>query len=152
MARGIVTAIDSLDFFVQAQDTNLGFAIAAASNQTNIGGTITNTQHRGAVMYVQVTSLTVNTATLALGILGINPVTGNGHLVGKVSLDGIVTNGQYAISFYPGMVSANTSGGSFAQGPCLLPAKFQIQASMTVSTTASMTGSLTYSVNMSRVL
>ena len=101
MARSIQTAVDSADFFVQAQDALTAIiatqsATAGASSPQSAD--ISNRLHRGVAFYITVASVTVNTATLAVNLLGKNAVDGLYYQVGRVSLDGIVTTGNFAVA------------------------------------------------------
>jgi hypothetical protein len=157
--EGIVVLADSADFFVQAQDATaavIATLSATAGASSPQSADISNRLHRGVAFYITVASVTVNTATLAVNILGKNLVDGNYYPVARCSLDGIVTTGQYAMAIAEGMVAAGggpSQGTNFSQNQGILPAVFAVQASLTVTTTSSMSGTLAYSVRgMSRTL
>lgn len=159
MARNVVTQVDSADFFVQAQDAAaavLATLTATSGTTSPQGADTTNRLHRGVAFYITVASVTVNTATLALNLLGKNLVDGGYYVVGRVSLDGIVTTGNYGVVFYPGTPFGGggpSAGFNFSEGPGVLTPVFAVQASLTVGTTASMTGTIAYAIRgMSRVL
>lgn len=157
--RAISTLIDRFNLVVEAKDITTAVLNATATNSLNptivataallaISATATgtnnspifaNANNRGIQLYVNVTSLTVNSATIGLNLMGKDPVTGLLYQVGRVSLDGIVANGQQQAQFYPGI--SGTGRDSVA-----LPPTVQVQASLTISTTASMSGLLSFTV------
>ena len=171
MARGIVKASDSVDFFVQALDLPLTSIAVTATVALNILATATGTNnsldqvvtlHKGAWFYLTVASISVNTATLAVQINGKNPQGGAYITLARLSLDGI-TNGNSSsampIVVYSGATAptqpaaSGTNPISGVQGFSIpLPKVFQVQASLTITTTASQTGIVSYSVSQSRVL
>jgi hypothetical protein len=155
MARNITTATDSLDFFVQSQDslTSIVSVAATTSNATFTSADIKNTLHKGAAFYIFIGTLTVNSVTLGININGKNAVDGLYYPLIRTSLDGIAANGNLGAEIYPGLVDSNATGGSIAHAEGVLPAVFQVVASLTVTTTASMTGTFNgFKMGMSKVL
>lgn len=157
MARNVVTQVDSADFFVQHRDLGTAFTVQATNGGTSpVSADQLNTVQKGLILFVNVVSLTVNTATLAFNINGKN-LDGNYYQVARASLDGLTnaSNGKFGIEFYPGMVSNDIASNvppAFAQRQGVLPPVFQVQASLTVTTSAAQSGVLTYSVGMSKLL
>lgn len=155
MARSIQTAVDSADFFVQAQDiTTALLSITATATSTQNSADQTNRLHKGAVLFINVVSVAATT-TVALNVQAKDPVSGNYVTIGRVSLDGQATNavGTQALEIYPGISAqaslgtANTPGGINAA----LPQTWRVQASITA--TASQGGAgVSFSVSASKIL
>lgn len=149
MARSVQTQVDSADFFVQHQD--LPSSLIATVTATNGSATSpvsadqANRVHKGLLCFVAISSVTVNTATLAVNVNAKDPISGAYVQVGRVSLDGITTTTNAAFEFYPGLTGASRDS-------MVAPALYQVQASLTVTTTASMTGTVAYRVSGSRLL
>lgn len=158
MARNVVTQVDSADFFVQHRDsTALVLNPGTTAGGTNNSADQATTLHKGVALYVAIASMTVNTATLAVNINGKNAVDGLYYPVARCSLDGLTngSGGNFGIEIYPGMVSNDIASNvppAFAQRQGVTPAVFQVQASLTVTTTASMTGTLSYKIGMSKLV
>lgn len=165
MTRSLMTAIDRYNLYVASRDMTFDVLNATATNSTSITATtsnsilnisatatgsnssqdLTNTVHKGLLLYITVGSLTVNTATLAVNVNGKDPFTGSYMQVGRVSLDGIAANGTFVAQFYPGL-----SGNQ--QASTVVPPTYQVQASLTITTTASMSGTLTYKIGGAQIL
>ena len=154
MARNVVTAVDSADFFVQAKDslTNILNVVTTATSSV-VSADITNTLHKGAIFYVAIASVTVTAATLALNINGKNAVDGLYYPVCRVSVDGVSvgSQGKFTAQIYPGVTTPGPANANAVSA--VLPAVFQVQASLTISnTTATMSGTVSYSVGISKIL
>jgi len=171
MARSVQTATDVADFFVGSLDlplTTLAVTVAVALNISATAGSTnnsldqTNTLHKGAWFFLNVASISVNTATLAVQLNGKNPQGGGYITLARLSLDGITNgnaNSPMPIGVYPGFTAptqpaaSGTNPISGVQGFSIpLPKIFQVQASLTITTTASQTGIVSYSISQSRIL
>lgn len=159
MARGINTAVDSVDFFVQhtaGQDTRDAasvLSILATATGTGTAADQINTIHKGAWLLLNIASISVNTATLAVNVNA--KIAGNYCNIARLSVDGI-TNGnvssqQGIMVMYPGAIAPTNPTGIVAAG-VPLPGRMQVTASLTITTTASHSGVVSYSVSQSRVL
>lgn len=169
MARGIQTAVDSADFFVQhtaGQDTR-DAALLANFVATAAGGVVgadqINTVHKGLMLMLAVASISVNTATLAVEV---DAKRGDGTYfpIARVSLDGITNgnaNAQGVWTIYPGASNAPANPAVNAANPVSgvnilsglpLPGKMRVTATLTITTTASMSGIISYSVGQSKIL
>lgn len=161
MARSVQTQVDSADFFVQAFDaTSPIIATQTATNGTGSSpqsADITNTLHKGCVLFATIASVSVNTATLAVNFLGKNVVDGAYYFIQRVSVDGIVTPLSFSFILNPAWSGTGATfsgaGGASAIAGGILPRVFAVQASLTVTTTASMSGTVAYAIRgMSKVL
>jgi len=168
MANAVNTAIDKFNLYVEAQDitasvlnatlpnanfpfqtivvtaTNSLLNVAATATSSPTSQTIYNSGNKGLQVYINITSLTVNTVTIGVNLLGKDPVTGALVQVGRVSIDGVAANGEQQAQFYPGISGAGRDS-------VALPPNFAVQASLTISTTASMSGTLSYTVSGSKL-
>ena len=153
MARGIQTAVDSADFFVQARDVTTALInVVATATQTLNSPDQVNTLHKGVVLFLNVVSVAATT-TVGLNIQGKDPISGNYVTIGRVSLDGQATNavGANMIEVYPGISAVASLGGQNGGINGVLPATWRVQASITA--TASQGGAgISFSVGQSRVL
>jgi hypothetical protein len=148
MARNPHCLSDSVDLYVQHQDAVSNVIAVTATATTSLSSSDQiNTVQKGAAFYVTVTSLTVNTATLGINVNGKDSVSGVYFPVGRVSVDGIV----YTAIIYPGIGTAGLPANAFAANG-ILPAVFQVQASLTLTTTAGMSGTLGVKMGMSKIL
>jgi len=158
MARGIQTAVDSADFFVQhtaGQDTrDSSLLVNLTATATGfVGGDQVNTIHKGVMLMVALASISINTATLAVNV---NAKRGDGTYfnIARLSLDGLTNgnaNSQDIMVVYPGAVSPPNPGNVTAFG-IPLPGKMQITTSLTITTSASQSGVVGYSVGQSKVV
>jgi hypothetical protein len=153
---GVVKAVDSVDFFVQhtaGQDTR------DATNLANFTATATgfvspdqtNTVHKGALLMLNISTLSVNSATLAVNVDG---KRGDGVYfnLARLSLDGLTTSlGQSTILVYPG-VTAPAVPGNMTAFAIPLPGKYRVTATLSITTTASMSGVAGYSIGQSKIL
>jgi hypothetical protein len=152
MARNPHCLSDSVDLYVQHQDAVSNVIAVTATATTSLSSSDQiNTVQKGAAFYVTVTSLTVNTATLGINVNGKDSVSGVYFPVGRVSVDGIVATGVYTAIIYPGIGTAGLPANAFAANG-ILPAVFQVQASLTLTTTAGMSGTLGVKMGMSKIL
>jgi len=152
MARNPVCLADRVEMYVQHQDSSANILSATATAATSLTSSDqTNTVQKGAVFYVTVTSLTVNSATLGINVNGKDAVSGAYFPVGRVSIDGVVASGLYTGIIYPGIGTAGLPANANAANG-VLPATFQVQASLTITTTASMSGTLGVRMGMSKIL
>jgi hypothetical protein len=165
MARAIQTAVDSLNFFVESR--NVGNLINVTSTATLGGnsGDLTNTNQQGALFFLTLASLSVNTATLGLSILAKNISASTYFPWARVSLDGLVNAAslQYMAMLYIGANITNVSVGpsantsvAFSENmqiiPLPVPAVFQVATTLTITTTASMSGSISYRVDYEKIM
>jgi hypothetical protein len=63
----------------------------------------------------------------------------------------VTTQSTYTGIIYPGIGTTGLPAGAFAANG-ILPAIFQVQASLSVVTTAGMTGTVSYRMGMSKIL
>jgi hypothetical protein len=152
MARNPVCLADRVEMYVQHQDSTANLISVTATATTSLSSSDqTNTVQKGAVFYVTVTSLTVNSATLGVNVNGKDAVSGSYFPVGRVSLDGIVASGVYTAIIYPGIGTTGLPTNAVAANG-ILPAIFQVQASLTLTTSAGMSGTLGVKMGMSKIL
>jgi hypothetical protein len=152
MARAIQTQVDSADFFVQARDSATPILTVTTTTTNNFGASPdqVNTLHKGAVLYLMITSLSA-ASTLGVSINGKEASTGQYITVARVSLDSVPAGAaNYAMSVYPGAVDTGAASavGQHAAG-VPLPAVFQVVAS-----NAAGSGNATFSakIGMSKIL
>jgi hypothetical protein len=152
MARNPTCLADRLELYVQHQDATSNLVSVTTTATTSlVSSDQQNTFQKGAVFYATFTSVTVNTATLAISVNGKDAVSGLYFPVGRVSIDGVAASGRYTGIIYPGIGTTGLpSNVSAVNG--ILPAVFQVQASLTITTSASMTGALGFTVGMSKIL
>jgi len=152
MARNPHCLSDSVDLYVQHQDavSNL-IAVTATATTSLTSSDQINTVQKGAAFYVTVTSLTVNSATLGINVNGKDAVSGVYFPVGRVSIDGVAASGVYTAIIYPGIGTTGLPANAFAANG-ILPAIFQVQATLTLTTTAGMSGTLGVKMGMSKIL
>jgi hypothetical protein len=152
MARNPTCLSDSVEMYVQHQDATANIISVTATATTSLtSADQTNTFQKGAAFYVTVTSLTVNSATLGVNINGKDAVSGTYFPLARVSIDGITATGRYTGIIYPGIGTTGLpTGANAANG--ILPAVFQVQASLTLTTSAGMTGTLGVAMGMSKIL
>ena len=173
MTRAISTAVDQFNLYVANQDINsavlnatatatLGTITSTATNSvlnvsatatgTNTSQVIGNTNQNGLNLFLTISSISVNTATLAVVINAIDPLTGSAFPCVRVSVDGVSNTGPTTqlIQIFPG-ISATLAATNTVQVNNVLPATFNITASMTVVTTAAQTGTLSYKIGGSKL-
>lgn len=152
MARAIQTQVDSADFFVQSRDSTSPVLTVTTTTTNNLGVSAdqVNTLHKGVVLYLMITSLSV-ASTLGVSINGKEASTGAYIPVARVSLDSVPAGaGNYAMSVYPGAVDTGGTGASGQHAVGVpLPAVFQVVAS-----NAAGSGNATFSakIGMSKIL
>lgn len=152
MARNPVCLADSVEMYVQHQDSTANLISVTATAATSLTSTDQkNTLQKGAVFYITVTSLTVNSATLGINVNGKDAVSGAYFPVGRVSIDGIAATGLYTGVIYPGIGTTGLPANANAANG-ILPATFQVQATLTITTTASMSGTLGVKMGMSKII
>jgi hypothetical protein len=149
---GVFKAVDSVDFFVQALDLPVSVlsVTTTATNNFAASADIKNTVHKGAVLFLAVTSLST-ISTIGININGKDPVTGNYMLVSRVSLDSVPAGaGNYAAEIYPGLTdTGGASAAGFHRDSAVLPAIFQVVASTVVAGGA---GTIAFKMGMSKIL
>jgi hypothetical protein len=152
MARNPHCLSDSVEMYVQHQDASANVISVTATATTSLTSSDqNNTVQRGAAFYVTITSLTVNTATIGINVNGKDAVSGVYFPVGRVSIDGVAATGAYTAIIYPGIGTTGLPTGAVAANG-ILPAVFQVQASLTLTTTAGMSGTLGVKMGMSKIL
>jgi hypothetical protein len=156
MARAVQTAIDSLNFFVESRNAGniiVGQSTAGALSPTSLDQV--NTDQHGAMFFITVSSISVNTATLALNINAKDVQSGTYFPYVRVSVDSVTNTGpsQELVLMYVGaVVQAGIVNSNVQAIGMPVPGTFQVVASLTITTTASQTGSLTYSVDYGKVM
>jgi hypothetical protein len=155
MARSVNTIIDSVNFFVESR--NAGNILKAVTTATGglTSADLQNTQQVGGMFFVTFSSLTVNTATLALNINAKDISLGTYFPYLRVSVDGVTNTGptQWLALLYVGAVTQTTVVNTNVQTVGMpLPGTFQVVSSLTITTSASQTGSLTYQVDYAKVM
>jgi hypothetical protein len=154
MARNPTCLSDSVEMYVQHQDATSNVIAATATVAASVvSADQTNTFQKGAVFYVQISSVSVNTATLAVNVNGKDAISGLYFPVARVSIDGmnVTTASAYTGIIYPGIGTTGLpANASAANG--ILPAVFQVQATLSVTTSAGMSGTVSYRVGMSKIL
>ena len=100
----------------------------------------------------QIASVSVNTATLAVNINAIDPLTGTAFPWVKCSIDGISNTAptQQTIQLFPG-ISATLAAANTIQINNLVPVTFQVAASLTMVTTAAQTGVVSSKIGGSKL-
>lgn len=153
MSRNPTCLEDSLALYVE----NENFSSAVIAEVTGTATTsltsddLTNTVHRGVALYITASAVSVNTATLGVNINAKNVSTELYFPVARVSIDGIAAAGNYTGIIYPGIGTTGLpTGANAANG--IIPRTFQVQTSLTISTTAGMTGTLGLRVDMCKLL
>lgn len=152
MARNPTCLSDSVEMYVQHQDVESSLiSVSATATADLTSSDITNTVQKGIALYITVASLTVNTCTIGININGKSAVTDTYFPVARVSVDGITATGRYTGIVYPGIgTSGLPTGANAANG--IIPATYQVQASLTLTTTASMSGTLGLRVDACKIL
>lgn len=163
MARAVNTIIDSLNFFVESR--NVGSVINVASTATlgAISADQNNTQQVGAMFFVTLASVSVNSATLGLAINAKDVSTGLYMPYARVSLDGLTVGSSlgYIAMLYVGAASTAigngsamslTPAGNLQILPMPVPPVFQITATLTITTSAAQSGSVSYRVDYEKVM
>jgi hypothetical protein len=153
MARNVVTAVDGADFFVQAFDAVTPI-ITAPITSVAAGYTSPdqkNTLHKGAMLYMIVTSLST-AVSLAVRVNGKENVTGTYVQIGAVSLDAtsMAAGAQnIGIQVYPGLLAqtAIPSTNQPAQINAVLPAVFQV-----VVSAAAAPGTFSFKMGQTKIL
>jgi len=153
MARNPTCLADRLDLYVEQQDAASAViaAVTATATTSLTSDDLNNTVHRGVALYVTIASLTVNTATIGLNINGKDATTDLYYPVARVSIDGVAASGSYTGIVYPGIGTTGLPENAAAANG-VIPAVFQVQASLTISTTAGMSGTLGMQVGMCKLL
>jgi hypothetical protein len=156
MARAVQTAIDSLNFFVESRNVgNIINAVTTAGATGVNSADQVNTDQKGAMIFVTFSSVTVNTATLALTINAKDVSAGTYFPYIRVSVDGITNTGpgQWLGIVYMGADSASPFlKANTAVIGLPIPGTFQVVSSLTITTSASQTGSLTYKVDYANLM
>jgi hypothetical protein len=154
MSRAVQTAIDSLNFFVESRNAGniiVGQSTAGALSPTSLDQI--NTDQKGAMFFATFSSVSVNTATLALNINAKDAQSGTYFPYIRASMDGTSSiPGQWMAVVYAGAVATTVVNTNVLTIGMPIPGTFQVVASLTITTTASQTGSLTYSVDYSKVM
>jgi hypothetical protein len=163
MARAINTIIDSLNFFVESRNVGNILNVVTTATGGASTGDIFNTQQVGAMFFITLASVSVNSVTLGLAILAKNVSTSTYFPYARVSLDGLTASSslQYVAMLYIGAASTAVGNGSvMSLAPAgstqilavPVPPVFQITSSLTLTTTASMSGSTSYRVDYEKVM
>jgi hypothetical protein len=163
MARAVQTAIDSLNFFVESRNVGNIFTVISTATLGGVSPDQINTQQKGAMFFITLASISVNTATLGIAI-NAKDVSANAYFpYARVSLDGLAVGAslQYIAMLYVGSSStAVGSGTGIAVAPAgntqilpmPVPAVFQITSTLTITTTASQSGSISYSLDYEKIM
>lgn len=154
MARDVSTPIDSLNFFIESRNVGNLFNVTTTATGGLSSADIFNTQQVGAMFFITVASITVNTATLRLNINAKDISAGTYFPYVAVSVDGISNTAslQYVGLLYVGAVSTSNVNANVQLIPMPLPGAFQVVSSLTITTSASQTGSLSYRVDYAKVM
>jgi hypothetical protein len=163
MPRDISQVVDSLNFFIESQ--NVGNLINVTSTATlgAVSPDQTNTQQVGAMFFIALASVTVNTVTLGVAINAKDVSSGTYFPYARVSLDGLTASSSlgYIAMLYVGAASTAVGNGaamSLAPAgniqilPMPVPPVFQITSTLTITTTASQSGSVSYRVDYEKVM
>lgn len=153
MARNPTCLSDSVEMYVEHQDVSSSLIAVSATATTSLTSSdVTNTVHKGVAFYITVSSLTVNTCTIGVNLKGKSAVTGGYFPLARVSIDGINATGSYSGIIHPSINSAvgSPTGSSATNG--VVPATFQVQTSVTITTSASMSGTLGLRMDMCKIL
>ena len=140
MARGIVTLIDSINFFVQAQDVSTSvLSVSASATGTYNGADIANTLHKGGTFFFAISTIAA-TCTVHLNVQAKDPVSNGYFTFANISLDGVTTGniGNYSFQVYPGIITTTGSGlgvNDFHHNG-IFPAIMRVQASITATASA----------------
>lgn len=163
MGRAVQTAIDSLNFFVESR--SVGNLLNAVSTATLglVSSDQINTAQKGAMFFITIASVTVNTVTLGIAINAKDLATNIYYPYARVSLDGLTASSslEYTAMLYVGAAStavgngaamAFNPAGNIQILPMPVPPVFQITSTLTITTTASMSGSVSYAVDYEKVM
>lgn len=172
MTRALNTSIDQYNLYVGNQDitsivlnatatnsstitataTNSILNVSATATGSNTSQTISTTQQNGLNLFLTISSISVNVATLAVVLNAIDPLTGTAFPCVKVSVDGVTNQGQspQLIQIFPG-ISATLAATNSVQVNNVVPSTFSITASLTMTTSASQTGVLSYKIGGSKL-
>jgi hypothetical protein len=151
---GVFKLVDSVDFFVQAQDASSAVLnISATATGSQASADITNTAHKGAVFFVTITSLAV-ASTIGVNINGKDPLTLAYMTLARVSLDGANAGAPLTTAFavYPEFTTqASLAAGGSGQGvSSALSRVFQVVAS--VGQAGGVSTAFSYKIGMSKIL
>ena len=145
MSRAVSTAIDSVNFFAEQYDypangaaTSL-ISVVSTATQTINSADVTNTIHKGVMLFVTFTSLAA-TATVKFNLQAKDPISGNYFNIRSMSVDGATIGTVIAPSIlvYPS-ISASVSaayGTTDYQFNTILPRTWRLQASITATASA----------------
>ena len=153
MARGVNTAIDSLDFFVQARDvTTAVITVTATATSTQNSPDQVNTLHKGATLFLNMVSVAATT-TVGLNIQGKDPVSGNYATIARASLDAQATNAvsTNALIIYPGVTAQASLGSVGSAVNIALPMTWRVQASITATASQGGAGA-SFTIGVSKIL
>ena len=164
MARAINTIIDSLNFFVESRNVgNIINVVTTATGGFNSGDLI-NTDQQGAMFFITLASVSVNSATLGISILAKDISASTYFPYARVSLDGLTASSslQYTALFYVGATStpgasgvgiAGSINGNVVNFGLPLPGTFEVVSSLTLgAVTATNSQSLSYKVDYAKVM
>lgn len=161
---GVQSIIDSVNIYLESLNYPANTAVSASAallsatataTNTNNSADITNTFHKGGMLFVALTSVAATT-TIGLNLQAKDPASGLYMTIARVSIDAVVTNatGQYTWELYPGIqssVSLSGVGVNTFNTNLALPRVMRVQASITA--TASQGGAgLSYTVGLSKIL
>ena len=148
---GAMTLTDELFFYVAVRDdTSSVLTVASSINNTVVGASLVNTQHRGGTFYLNVNAVSV-TCTIAINVQGKDPVSNNYLTIARASIDAVAAtavSAMYGFQLYP----TATLGGSGTNPSvaAVLPRVFRLVASITAGTTT--TCSLNFTTGLTRQL
>lgn len=142
MGRAVSSAIDSVNFYCEQLDypsngaaTSL-ISVTSTATQTLNSADVTNTVHKGAMLFVAFTSLAA-TATVKFNIQAKDPVSGSYFTIRSVSVDGVTIGNAVgpSILVYPSILATVSAayGTSDYQFNGYLPRTWRLQASITAT-------------------
>lgn len=163
MARAVQTAIDSLNFFVESRNVGNIFNVTSTATLGAVSPDQFNTQQVGAMFFITLASVTVNSVTLGIAINAKDISASTYFPYARVSLDGLTASSSlgYVAMLYVGAVStAIGNGAAMSLTPVgniqilamPVPPVFQITSTLTITTTASMSGSVSYRIDYEKVM
>jgi hypothetical protein len=154
MARAVQTAVDSLNFFVESRSAGSIIIASATVSGAATSADQQNSQQVGAMFFVNLTSVSVTSATIQMSINAKDPVAGTYFPYVKASIDGLSagnTNGM--VIMYLGAASATFLNADNALITMPVPYIFQVVTSMTISsTTATNSGTTSFTVDYTKVM
>jgi hypothetical protein len=164
MARAVNTIIDSLNFFVESRSYGNIFNVTTTATGGLASPDIANTQQVGAMFFITVASITVNSATLAFNILAKDVTSSTYFPYARVSLDSLTASSslQYMALFYVGAVStpgssgtgiAGSVNGNVANFGLPVPGVFQVVSSLTIGAVTATNGqTISYRLDYGKVM